>query len=67
MMGVLDSGCRKGSITDYGPGAGCIDTTWPVDVTVSFPVDTNVLLAAMEIALTHEVNKLVGERPWLYF
>jgi len=38
--------------TDYGPGAGCIDTSKPFDVAVSFPVNDAGGLAAMTTALT---------------
>lgn len=36
----------------YGPGSQCIDTTKPIDVAVTFPVDPQGALQAMEVTLT---------------
>mmetsp|Transcript_50037 Transcript_50037/g.126112 ORF Transcript_50037/g.126112 Transcript_50037/m.126112 type:complete len:445 (+) Transcript_50037:99-1433(+) len=35
----------------YGPGARCIDTSKPFDVTVAFPTDASGQLSAMEVTL----------------
>lgn len=39
---------------EYGPGALCIDTTWPFQVEVSFPIDVFGNLASMVVTLTQE-------------
>jgi len=36
----------------YGPGAHCIDTTWPFEVAVSFPRDEQGMLKAVEVHLS---------------
>jgi len=52
-----DPGGRGGWAGDeYGPGAGCIDTLRPFEVTASFPVNTEGLLMAMEILLSQPDN-----------
>jgi len=45
-------GRRSWDDTEYGPGARCIDTTWPFDVEISFPVDSEGVLKAMEVTLS---------------
>jgi len=39
---------------EYGPGSRCIDTTKPFQVGISFPVNAQGSLAAMEVQLTQE-------------
>uniref|UniRef100_A0A7S0B3C1 Apple domain-containing protein n=1 Tax=Pyrodinium bahamense TaxID=73915 RepID=A0A7S0B3C1_9DINO len=51
--GVGWVGRRDWSDSQYGPGAECIDTTWPFHVEVHFPVK-NGLLEAVEVTLTQE-------------
>lgn len=40
--------------TQYSPGGECIDTTWPFDVEVSFPLDEHGHLKAMDLRLSQE-------------
>ncbi|CAK0849292.1 unnamed protein product [Prorocentrum cordatum] len=51
-------GPREWTKEDYGPGGKCIDTTKKFDVEVSFPVDYNNHLAAMEVLLSQKACNL---------
>jgi len=46
------NGPRDWGSAEYGPGASCVDTAAPFDVAVSFPVDSQGALAAMEVTLS---------------
>ncbi|CAK0905475.1 unnamed protein product [Prorocentrum cordatum] len=46
------NGPRDWGSAEYGPGANCVDTAAPFDVAVSFPVDSQGALAAMEVTLS---------------
>ncbi|CAK0811444.1 unnamed protein product, partial [Prorocentrum cordatum] len=46
-------GPRDWSVSEYGPGASCIDTARPVKVAASFPADGSSL-QAMEVELSQE-------------
>jgi len=48
------SGPRDFGRGEYGPGAKCIDTNKPFQVEVSFPVDAQGSLQAMEVMLSQE-------------
>jgi len=45
-------GRRNWTSRQYGPGADCIDTLWPFQVAVSFPVDGRGILEAVEVVLS---------------
>lgn len=45
-------GRRQWNESVYGPGALCIDTSWPFMVEVAFPVDELGLLMAVDVTLT---------------
>jgi len=47
-------GRRDWTDREYGPGAICIDTTWPFEVEVAFPVGDSGDLRAMQVTLTQE-------------
>jgi len=46
------NGPRDWRVSEYGPGASCIDTTKPFQVEVKFPADASCLLMGMEIKLS---------------
>lgn len=46
------NGPRDWDSSQYGPGAGCIDTNKPFRVSVSFPTDGQGILMGMDVALT---------------
>jgi len=46
------TGRRNWTSHQYGPGADCIDTLWPFQVAVSFPVDGRGILEAVDIVLS---------------
>jgi len=46
------NGPRDWGSAEYGPGASCVDTAAPFDVAVSFPVDSQGALSAMEVTLS---------------
>lgn len=50
--GAMWNGPRDWSISDYGPGASCIDTSKPFQVEVAFPADASCQLIGMEIKLS---------------
>jgi len=45
---------RDWTALEYGPGAGCIDTTRPFQVSVSFPTDMQGTLTGMQVELSQE-------------
>jgi len=45
-------GRKDWNTTTYGPGARCVDTNRPFQVAISFPVDGQGILDAMEVRLT---------------
>lgn len=47
-------GRRNWTDAQYGPGGECIDTTWPFEVEVSFPVDKSGNLQSVDVTLTQE-------------
>lgn len=49
-------GRRSWSESQYGPGARCIDTTWPFDVEVSFLEGSDGSLEAMEVTLSQDLH-----------
>jgi hypothetical protein len=51
-------GPRDWTSQQYGPGAGCIDTSKPFVVAVSFPTDAQGQLAAMEVQLSQPSGRL---------
>merc|ERR1712217_795310 len=52
--GTSWNGPRNWNPSQYGPGASCIDTNAPFDVAVSFPVDGQGTMQAMQIELTQK-------------
>jgi len=48
------NGPRDWTAAQYGPGAKCIDTKAPFEVVVSFPVDFEGSLLAMEVTLSQK-------------
>jgi hypothetical protein len=48
------NGPRDWTSQDYGPGGRCVDTSFPFEVAVSFPVDDQGSLAAMEVTLSQK-------------
>jgi len=52
--GASEIGRRDWSDRQYGPGAECIDTTWPFHVEVSFPLNGDGDLDAMQVTLTQD-------------
>jgi len=52
--GATGIGRRDWSDAQYGPGAECIDTTWPFQVKASFPVNKDGQLDALEITLLQD-------------
>lgn len=52
--GDLTTGRREWNDGQYGPGAECIDTSWPFSVEVKFPVSSDGDLEAMEVTLTQD-------------
>jgi len=46
------NGPRDWQLSDYGPGARCIDTNRPFEVAVSFPVDHTGMLKSMDVQLS---------------
>jgi len=51
------TGPRQWSSDEYGPGAPCIDTNWPFEVAVSFPLTDEGRLAAVKVTLV--------QTPWM--
>jgi len=47
-------GRRDWNASQYGPNGSCIDTTWPFDVKIHFPVKPSKLLKAMEVTLSQD-------------
>mmetsp|Transcript_93474 Transcript_93474/g.264345 ORF Transcript_93474/g.264345 Transcript_93474/m.264345 type:complete len:1009 (-) Transcript_93474:88-3114(-) len=47
-------GRRDWTDAQYGLGAECVDTSWPFEVAISFPVDKKGSLEAVEVRLTQE-------------
>jgi len=45
-------GLRSWKSGKYGPNATCVDTDWPFEVAMSFPVDGKGMLKAVEIKLS---------------
>jgi len=54
------------SAETYRPGSECIDTSWPFEVAVSFPVNEEGTLAAMEVILSQDGKDcpLAGHVRW---
>merc|ERR1719195_1632540 len=48
------NGPRDFDSSQYGPHASCIDTTIPINVAVSFPVNDQGTLTAMQITLSQD-------------
>jgi len=48
------NGPRSWTSSEYGPDGKCIDTTKPFDVAVSFPVDDQGSLTAMNVTLSQQ-------------
>jgi len=46
------SGPRQWSFEEYGPGAGCIDTTKPFQVSTTFPADKDCKLTGIRVTLS---------------
>lgn len=46
------SGPRQWSFEEYGPGAGCIDTMRPFQVTAMFPADEDCKLTGVQVTLS---------------
>jgi len=46
------NGKRDWTDSEFGPGGGCIDTSIPFDVAVSFPTDEDGVMLAMEVTLS---------------
>jgi len=51
-MEVVMDGMADWLSWQYGPGGHCIDTSKPFEVSVSFPVDGQGILHAMDVKLT---------------
>lgn len=65
------NGERDWTKEQYGPGARCIDTRWPFQVEVAFPVDSAGNLRAMDVKLSQSgkscnLSTEVGEHGYPY-